>query len=428
MLKPITKKHITFILALWLLAVAGFSWMALDKSMQKKRFAEFDKRFNANIETLDKIINGEEDMAVLSQAVGDESWQAEFEQYQKRNSAIRPVVSTVATGSVALGGLLLLSLGFLTIYNSKAVGIMRQQSSLKSTSSHQSIGVINQPEQLIEKKTEDKQKIPSPHKLKGIAKIKEQTVTDILSNRSAYDFENINVMYCDEKTANFTKNVNDNTDSSIDSNAINQLEEKICETIISGYSDHVNQVDKSLKEQSVNLEKQVLELRQMAESVKKAANEKPAAADESILSDLSQQISAIRDFASQQQNRNEKLQEGYDWNIVKNFCLRIIRCIDNIENRITSFNDNDLDTADFEEIRDELIFSLESSGIEQFTPEINSNYSGQEKFAEVLKEKVSSNGKNLRGEIAEVIKPGYQYMIDEENIRVVRAARVKLFE
>ena len=33
----------------------------------------------------------------------------------------------------------------------------------------------------------------------------------------------------------------------------------------------------------------------------------------------------------------------------------------------------------------------------------------------------------MKGKIAEVIKPGYQYVIDDENVKIVRTARVKLF-
>lgn len=429
MINKKTKKRITIITILWLLGIAGFSLVALDRNIEKKRFAKHDQEFNANLRKLDKMITGEADIRGLSEAVPDDSWQKEFDKYQKRNDTVRPLITSAATGSIALSGLLIIGWGISLLINSKAISIMRQESSLFSNSSHQSSGVINNPEQLVEKEPKGKHEIPIANEpIKGIAKVKEQAVTNILSNRSAYDFENINVMYCDEETANFTRRVNDNPTSNIDSRAIDKLEEKIRNTIISGYNEQASHVDKSLKAQSESLEKQVLELRQMTESVRDAASEKPAYTDESVLSDLSQQISAIREYASQQQNRNEKLQEGYDWNIVKNFCMRIIRCIDNIENRITKFTENNIDTADLEEIKDELIFSLESSGIEQFTPEINSTYSGQEKFAEVTKEKVPSNGKNVKGEIAEVIKPGYQYIIDDDNIRVVRTARIKLYE
>ena len=82
---------------------------------------------------------------------------------------------------------------------------------------------------------------------------------------------------------------------------------------------------------------------------------------------------------------------------------------------------------ELEEIRDELIFALESSSVEQFKPEIKSNYRGQEKTAEPVKERERCEDGKLKGQIAEVIRPGYQYVIDDENVRVVRAARVKLF-
>ena len=76
---------------------------------------------------------------------------------------------------------------------------------------------------------------------------------------------------------------------------------------------------------------------------------------------------------------------------------------------------------------DELIFALESSGIEQFEPEINSDYRGQERYAEAVKNKQHCDDPNQAGKIARVIRPGYQYFINEENIKVVRPAQVKLF-
>jgi len=147
----------------------------------------------------------------------------------------------------------------------------------------------------------------------------------------------------------------------------------------------------------------------------------------SAINELTQQVSAIREYAACQQDRLEKLQDGYDWNIVKTFCLRVIRCIDNLESRIIRLGEEDVKAIHLEEIRDELIFSLESSGIEQFEPEINSEYRGQEKYAEAIKDKQESDDPNHTGNIAKVIRPGYQYFINEENVKVVRPAQVKLF-
>ncbi|TKJ37344.1 MAG: nucleotide exchange factor GrpE [Planctomycetes bacterium B3_Pla] len=148
---------------------------------------------------------------------------------------------------------------------------------------------------------------------------------------------------------------------------------------------------------------------------------------DNTLSALSEQVTAIREYTSHQQDRLEKLQDGYDWNIIRTFCLRVIRCIDNLDGRINRLNGDGDSAVHLEEVRDELIFALESSGIEQYKPEINSEYRGQEKYAEAIKEKQSSDDPKQAGRIADVIRPGYQYFINEGNVKVVRTAQVKLF-
>jgi len=182
----------------------------------------------------------------------------------------------------------------------------------------------------------------------------------------------------------------------------------------------------TLKGQAEYMEEQMAELKKMANTVQKTTLEHSKPLNNAI-KELTQQVSAIREYAAFQQNRVEKLQDGYDWNIVRTFCLRIIRCIDNLENRISQLSKEGIETADLKEVKDELIFALESSGIEQFEPEVNSDYRGQEKFAEAVKQKQPCNNSKQTGKIAKVIRPGYQYFISENNIKVVRTAQVKLF-
>jgi molecular chaperone GrpE (heat shock protein) len=86
-----------------------------------------------------------------------------------------------------------------------------------------------------------------------------------------------------------------------------------------------------------------------------------------------------------------------------------------------------METSDLKEVKDELLFALESSGVEQFEPELNSDYHSQEKFAEAIKDKQPCNDPKQTGKIAQVIRPGYQYFINEDNVKVVRTAQVKLF-
>lgn len=147
------------------------------------------------------------------------------------------------------------------------------------------------------------------------------------------------------------------------------------------------------------------------------------------LTELTEEMSAIREFAAQQQDQVRKLQDGYDWMIIRRFCMRIVRCIDNIDDRIGHLDDqaNELAMC-LEDIRDELVFSLESSGIEQFNPDLDIPYKGLEKYAEAVRQRVETDNESLVGCIAEVARPGYQYLISEEDVKVVRCAQVKLYD
>ncbi len=186
-------------------------------------------------------------------------------------------------------------------------------------------------------------------------------------------------------------------------------------------------VEDTLKEQADGLQRQIAEFKEMAQSVVQQATREQSEPLGSTLKELAQQVSAIREYAACQQDRVEKLQDGYDWGIIRTFCLRVIRCIDNIENRIDNPPKDCPDLMYLEEVRDELLFALESSGIEQFRLDINSEYRGQEKLAEAIKDKAPAQEPGQAGKVAEVLRPGYRYMMDDENYKVVRTAQVKLF-
>ncbi len=185
-------------------------------------------------------------------------------------------------------------------------------------------------------------------------------------------------------------------------------------------------VQTDLQAQTAALAAQVAELSQQNQSQKQSKDDSEPVND--ALKNLSEQISAIRTFAATQQDRVEKLQSGYDWNIIRTFCLRIIRCIDNLESRIITQEEEGQDIDNLTDVRDELIFALESSGVEQYELDINSPFRGQERRAEAVKDKEPCPSEDLKGCIAAVITPGYQYVIDEDNMRVVRMARVKLYD
>ena len=147
------------------------------------------------------------------------------------------------------------------------------------------------------------------------------------------------------------------------------------------------------------------------------------------LTELTEEVSAIRQFAAQQQDQMRKLQDGYDWMIIRRFCLRIIRSIDHIEDRITLLSEQQEDASNYlEDIRDELVFALESSGVEQFKPDLNITFKGLEKYAEAVRDRILTENEPLSGCIAEVVRPGYQYLVNDDDVKIVRCAQVKLYE
>lgn len=182
--------------------------------------------------------------------------------------------------------------------------------------------------------------------------------------------------------------------------------------------------DETIRSQTRDLENQMAKLKNMASGKSGPENSRPV---QESLRELTQQVSAIREYASHQQERVQKLQDGYDWSIIKNFCLRIIRCIDNVEDRINNQSSQHNNTTELEDVRDELVFALESTGVEQFMPEINSEYRGQEKNTEAVKDKQKCDDPKLSGKIAKIIRPGYTYCVDEDNNKIVRTAQVKLY-
>jgi molecular chaperone GrpE (heat shock protein) len=247
------------------------------------------------------------------------------------------------------------------------------------------------------------------------------------SGHSLKDRGKIATLYCDEGSMEPRAPSNVKKASSEPGAApLDELAHNIRKAILSDYRQNTLKLQDSLRSQTENLQRQINEFTHMTQSVREAALEHSKPLNGTI-KELTQQVSAIREYASHQQDKIHKLQDGYDWKIVRAFCLRIIRCIDNLEKRINDLAEENVDTANLEETRDELLFALESGAVEQFKPEINSEYCGQQKLAEVIKDKQHTEDPDMKGKIALVIRPGYRYVVDENNVKVVRPAQVKLY-
>lgn len=354
------------------------------KAMTREQlWQEQQERLKAD---LDKLATGEIAVHPYADVLYGDNWQNELSEYKKRNELneyimTSSIVCTTMGGSIYAWWLLLWAARFIIKCSSSSRRfIIKTIGTLKKVESKKQV-VVGEKELPQEQKTQEKQSQVDNH-LKVLASSGQQIPLSVKSGAKTL-----------ERATNKEKVSNDT--------------EKINRLLSDEKSAVIKTTTKSGKKRSETAE-----------------HSKPL---NSAINELTQQVSAIREYAACQQDRLEKLQDGYDWNIIRTFCLRVIRCIDNLESRISRLGEEDAKAIHLEEVRDELIFALESSGIEQFELEINSKYQGQEKYAEAVKDKQCGDDPKQTGNIANVIRPGYQYFINEGNIKVVRPAQVKLF-
>ncbi len=415
---------------LWVIGILAFYWVLTEQEKEIKLIEEQQQNLNVKLDGLNSQLK--EKLSVRSFV---DRVKKEFSNHDNQNNSLvqkreaRELIFFASILSMVLGGTILTGLLLLNIcgrlipcFSDPNKLFIRFFKRIKPTPKK------DEPTSEPKKQPKISQTKPKVHaQLSSKPQpSKEKILTSYSSDKAKA--EEIKFLYCDKSSVvAHTQNQQALDQDHPDKNngQFDQLEQNICNTILSGYNENALKVEDSIKTQTENLKKQFAEFKQMTEAVKETTLEysKPLNTN---FNELTQQISAIRDYASCQQERMEKLQEGYDWNIIRTFCLKIIRCIDNLDKRIKATTEDSI-FEDLEEIRDELLFALESSNVEQFVLEINSQYAEQEKFAEVIKEKESTQNPDMKGKIAKIIRPGYQYVIDDENNKVVRVARVKLF-
>jgi len=432
---------------------ARLPW-GLDKYREAKTEIQLRREQQERLKAdLDKLAVGETDVSPFADVLYGENWQEELRKYKTQNK-LRELAFTGSTmcmlaGGTIFGGCLLSWTAVLTVLGAGhlkkfSTDVLRQCKEGKNkylteadaTKEH-SKALIKSGWQNFNKNYADRHE-PAP--AQPAFSMRSEPCPDDAPDNS----QEIAVLLSDEKSVEFegTPSAEKGASSGAASTDVwgpcntsqngNLLENIQRTALLDSPPQGVPRTEDSLKSedsletQTEDFEKQVQEIKQMAQRVQQAAVEHSGPLNNTLV-ELTQEVAAIREYASNQQDRVKKLQEGYDWNIIKTFCLRVIRCIDNLESRISRLSEQDVKTSNLDEIRDELVFALESSGVERFEPEINSDYHGQEKIAEAVKEKEHCDDPNLTGKIAKVIRPAYKYFIDEENVKVVRTAQVKLF-
>lgn len=411
------KRYTKMALILLLAGTLACSWVLYERKQEKKLLESIIKAQAVNKKYPSQIAIEDIDITAIADLSFDKQLKQSVAKCQNRKQ-IRELTFTASLAMMIAGSLGLSGCGVFW-------GIKRVAGEGKKLS-----GTEENPDELDEHPKEREASVRLSQQVAGAQKKRTLKYSNILANSGWCNADEkqasaIATLYCDE-TSLRDKIASESCqeDEGLGSEPVDRLAGNIRKTIVSDNEQNIS--EESLSSQTQTIEQQMDQMRQMTQAVTQAAMKSSEPLNNTI-SELAQQISAIREYASSQQEKIKKLQEGNEWKIIRTFCLRIIRSIDNLDKRIESLLEEGIEACDLEDIRDELIFALESSSVEQFAPEIESEYNGQEKLAEVVKDKEHTDNPDLRGKIAKVLRPGYQYIMDEGNIKVVRSSLVKLF-
>lgn len=182
---------------------------------------------------------------------------------------------------------------------------------------------------------------------------------------------------------------------------------------------------KALQRELAKLTSKVDVLTKQAGITQEIANSKVSAAC-GQLSGIDGTLGGMREYLSKSTDSIQRYQEGYDFQILKNFVRQIARAISDIESNIKKPQEEA--SSGLEDARDDLIELLERNGVERIIPNVNTSREGREREIEVLPEKIKTDDPAKRGIIASVDRVGYRYVFNDGQEKVIQAAQVKLYE
>jgi len=445
------KNSVIIALIVFIVGVAVCAWVVTEQKQENHRFQEERKELNAKVAKINKL-TADENVESFQDTISHEQWNRQFEKYQENGEKRKSIfmASAVAMAcSVAVWAWWLILAGARRIIRtvSSVLGKVvrrdpvdtahrrRRPKFLQTDKTSQKS--CEAPEQKMKKSYSDKAEAAGwkqidtsfEARIKGEAPRSSLAVKNSSSAFESEEDKRIGLLLADRRADDSDQDAGPQSGPDPDGKLQENVFDQCLNTVTRETRTDSNLGPKKRNENRYDnqqLEQQINEFKKMVHGVREGASQKSEPIN-NALKELTEQVSAIRQYASNQQEGMKKLQDGYDWRIIKTFSLKIIRCIDNLDNRIELFQKQNIDAGQFEEIRDELLFALESSAIEQYEPKIKSDYRGQEKAAEAIRERKKTEDEKLKGKIAEVVRQGYKYMIDHEDSKIVRVAQVKLY-
>jgi molecular chaperone GrpE (heat shock protein) len=140
------------------------------------------------------------------------------------------------------------------------------------------------------------------------------------------------------------------------------------------------------------------------------------------MNDLNQTFMTLKSSLDQKDKEIARYKSGYDATIYKNFLLRFTR-VDKVIKEYIS--ENKIDMNGLEDIQIQMDDALAECEVEVFSPEIGADYKTTAGLADKPKI-IETSDKEKNGQIAEIIAPGYQRRMPNNDYEVIVEAKVAI--
>jgi len=200
--------------------------------------------------------------------------------------------------------------------------------------------------------------------------------------------------------------------------AIHDLLKKYAQEVRSTRRDIQSLFNKLSSEVSARLESHKIELQGTHNSSVKQL----MAAKDSIDA-INGQVTALRQYVADQQGELRRYQDGFNWVITKDFCNRIIGCIDDMAKMSVKEGISDAHKEDLSAAMQQLVYALDGCGVQQFSPPVDADHREHRSYAEIVATEPASDPEQA-GTIARIVAPGYTLYISDNQSRIIRPAKV----
>ena len=147
-----------------------------------------------------------------------------------------------------------------------------------------------------------------------------------------------------------------------------------------------------------------------------------------IISDIDEKISPFEKVAREKNDELKKYKEGYEYSRNKALIEGVIDTIHFIENSKEKINSSDEVTNSYiDSFKDKLLIILNNSGIETFSPTLNTS-SLDNIGCEVDAVTEITSEKNKNNLIFSVLKKGYRIQLKQNDYFYIKKALVKVYE